>query len=164
MGLDQKRPAWRAVLDGLGGIAIFFALGCALIAFFTFVTPADGVPLWYLTELFSNLRSAPGDCIWLMITLSSTLLPALLHLSLAALTMAQQYTAWWHNFVADLLERGAQSRQAALFSGICIYAMITVAVWSPIWFFAFVVTHDHGATFNTVLWIFETFAWAIGGI
>ena len=45
MGLDQKRAAWRAVLDGLGGIAIFFALGCALIAFFTFVTPADGVPL-----------------------------------------------------------------------------------------------------------------------
>ena len=90
MGIDQKWAAWRAVLDGLGGIAIFFALGCALIAFFTFVAPADGVPLWDLAELFSNLRSAPGDYIWLMITLSSTLLPALLHLSLAALTMALQ--------------------------------------------------------------------------
>ena len=83
MGLDQKRAAWRAVLDGLGGVAIFFALGCALIAFFTFVTPADGVPLLDLAQLFANLRSAPGDYIWLMITLCSTLLPALLHLSLA---------------------------------------------------------------------------------
>ena len=91
-------------------------------------------------------------------------LPTLVHLSIAALTMALQYPAWWRNFVAGLLENGAQSRQAALFSGICICAMITVAFWSPIWFFAFVITHDHGATFNTVLWIFETFAWAIGGI
>ena len=44
MGLDQKRAAWRAVLDGLGGIAIFFTLGSALIAYITFATPADGVP------------------------------------------------------------------------------------------------------------------------
>ena len=120
------------MLDGLGGIAIFFALGCALIAFFTFVTPADGVPLSDLAELFANLRSAPGDYIWLMITLSSTLLPTLLHLLLAARTMALQYPAWWRNCVADLLESDARSRQAALFSGICICAMITVAFWSPI--------------------------------
>ena len=132
MGLDQKRAAWRAVLDGLGGIAIFFALGCALIIFITFVIPADGVPLLDLAQLFANLRSAPGDYIWLMITLSSTLLPTLLHLSLAALTMALQYPAWWRNFVAYLLESGAQSRQAALFSGICICAMITVTFWRPI--------------------------------
>ena len=31
LGLEQKRAAWPAVLDGLGGIAIFFALGCTLI-------------------------------------------------------------------------------------------------------------------------------------
>jgi len=31
LGLEQKRAAWRAVLYGLGGIAIFFALGCTLI-------------------------------------------------------------------------------------------------------------------------------------
>ncbi|MGB2497750.1 MAG: hypothetical protein ACPH9Y_05235, partial [Planktomarina sp.] len=136
MGLGQKRAAWRAVLDGLGGIAIFFALGCALIIFITFVIPADGVPLLDLAQLFANLRSAPGDYIWLMITLFSTLLPTLVHLSIAALTMALQYPAWWRNFVAGLLENGAQSRQAALFSGICICAMITVALWSPIWFFA----------------------------
>ena len=160
MGLDQKRAAWRAVLDGLGGIAIFFALGSALISFITFVTPADGVPLLDLAQLFANLRSAPGDYIWLMVTLTSTLL----HLLIAALTLALQYPAWWRNFVADLLDRGVQSRQAAFLSGICICAMITVAVWSPICFFVFVITHDHGATFNTVLWIFETFAWAIGGI
>ena len=80
MGLDQKRAAWRAVLDGLGGIAIFFALGCALIIFITFVIPADGVPLLDLAQLFANLRSAPGDYIWLMITLFSTLLPTLVHL------------------------------------------------------------------------------------
>ena len=164
MGLDQKRAAWRAVLDGLGGIAIFFALGSALISFITFVTPADGMPLLDLAQLFANLRSAPGDYIWLMVTLTSTLLPTLLHLLIAALTLALQYPAWWRNFVADLLDRGVQSRQAAFLSGICICAMITVAVWSPICIFAFVITHDHGATFDTVLWIFDTFAWAIGGI
>ena len=60
MGLDQKRPAWRAVLDGLGGIAIFFALGCALIAFFTFVTPADGVPLWDLQSFFPIYALRPA--------------------------------------------------------------------------------------------------------
>ena len=124
MGLDQKRAAWRAVLDGLGGIAIFFALGSALISFITFVTPADGVPLLDLAQLFANLRSAPGDYIWLMVTLTSTLL----HLLIAALTLALQYPAWWRNFVADLLDRGVQSRQAAFLSGICICAMITVAV------------------------------------
>jgi hypothetical protein len=65
LGLEQKRAVWRAILDGLGGIAIFFALGCSLITFVTFVTPADGGPLVDLAQLFANLRTAPGDYIWL---------------------------------------------------------------------------------------------------
>jgi hypothetical protein len=164
LGLEQKRAAWRAVLDGLGGIAIFFALGCTLIAFVTFVVPADGVPLVDLTQLFADMRRAQGDYIWLMVTLFSTLIPTLLHLSVAVLTLGLQYPAGVRNFVADLLERGEQSGQAALLSGICICAMITIALWCPIWIFTFVVTHDHGAIVNAVLWGFEAFAWAIGGI
>ena len=164
LGLEQKRAAWRAVLDGLGGIAIFFALGCTLIAFVTFVVPADGVPLVDLKQLFADMRRAPGDYIWLMVTLFSTLIPTLLHLSVAVLTLGLQYPAGVRNFVAGLLERGEQSGQAALLSGICICAMITIALWCPIWIFGFVVTHDHGAIVNAVLWGFEAFAWAIGGI
>ena len=164
LGLEQKRAAWRAVLDGLGGIAIFFALGCTLIAFVTFVVPADGVLLVDLTQLFADMRRAPGDYIWLMVTLFSTLLPTLLHLSVAVLTLGLQYPAGVRNFVADLLERGEHSGQAALLSGICICAMITIALWCPIWIFTFVITHDHGAIVNAVLWGFEAFAWAIGGI
>ncbi|MDA7466494.1 hypothetical protein N8942_01545 [Planktomarina temperata] len=164
LGLEQKRAAWPAVLDGLGGIAIFFALGCTLIAFVTFVVPADGVPLVDLTQLFADMRRAPGDYIWLMVALFSTLIPTLLHLSVAVLTLGLQYPAGVRNFVADLLERGEQSGQAALLSGICICAMITIALWCPIWIFTFVVTHDHGAIVNAVLWGFEAFAWAIGGI
>ena len=164
LGLEQKRAAWRAVLDGLGGIAIFFALGCTLIAFVTFVVPADGVPLVDLKQLFADMRRAPGDYIWLMVTLFSTLIPTLLHLSVAVLTLGLQYPAGVRNFVAGLLERGEQSGQAALLSGICICAMITIALWCPIWIFTFVVTHDHGAIVNAVLWGFEAFAWAIGGI
>ena len=164
LGLEQKRAVWRAILDGLGGIAIFFALGCSLITFVTFVTPADGVPLVDLAQLFANLRTAPGNYIWLMMTLFSTLLPTLVHLSLMLLTLALHYPAGWRNFVASLLESGAQSRQAALLSGVCICAMITLAVWVPIWIIVAVITHDHGATLNAVLWIFETFAWAIGGV
>ena len=164
LGLGQKRAAWPAVLDGLDGIAIFFALGCTLIAFVTFVVPADGVPLVDLTQLFADMRRAPGDYIWLMVTLFSTLIPTLLHLSVAVLTLGLQYPAGVRNFVADLLERGEQSGQTALLSGICICAMITIALWCPIWIFTFVVTHDHGAIVNAVLWGFEAFAWAIGGI
>ncbi|MDB2574233.1 hypothetical protein N9X94_05955 [Planktomarina temperata] len=164
LGLEQKRAAWRAVLDGLGGIAIFFALGCTLIAFVTFVVPADGVPLVELKQLFADMRRAPGDYIWLMVTLFSTLIPTLLHLSVAVLTLGLQYPAPLRNFVAGLLERGEQSGQAALLSGIYICAMITIALWCPIWIFTFVVTHDHGAIVNAVLWGFEAFAWAIGGI
>jgi len=164
LGLEQKRAAWRAVLDGLGGIAIFFALGCTLIAFVTFVVPADGVPLVDLTQLFADMRRAPGDYIWLIVTLFSTLLPTLLHLSVAVLTLGLQYPAGVRNFVAGLLERGEHSGQAALLSGICICAMITIALWCPIWIFTFVITHDHGAIVNAVLWGFEAFAWAIGGI
>ena len=164
LGLEQKRAAWRAVLDGLGGIAIFFALGCTLIAFVTFVVPADGVPLVELKQLFADMRRAPGDYIWLMVTLFSTLIPTLLHLPVAVLTLGLQYPAGVRNFVAGLLERGEQSGQAALLSGICICAMITIALWCPIWIFTFVVTHDHGAIVNAVLWGFEAFAWAIGGI
>ncbi|WP_347830137.1 hypothetical protein [uncultured Planktomarina sp.] len=164
LGLEQKRAAWPAVLDGLGGIAIFFALGCTLIAFVTFVVPADGVPLVDLKQLFADMRRAPGDYIWLMVTLFSTLIPTLLHLSVAVLTLGLQYPAGVRNFVADLLERGEQSGQAALLSGLCICAMITIALWCPIWIFTFVVTHDHGAIVNAVLWGFEAFAWAIGGI
>ena len=164
LGLEQKRAAWPAVLDGLGGIAIFFALGCTLIAFVTFVVPADGVPLVELKQLFADMRRAPGDYIWLMVTLFSTLIPTLLHLSVAVLTLGLQYPAGVRNFVAGLLERGEQSGQAALLSGICICAMITIALWCPIWIFGFVVTHDHGAIVNAVLWGFEAFAWAIGGI
>ena len=128
LGLEQKRAVWRAILDGLGGIAIFFALGCSLITFVTFVTPADGVPLVDLAQLFANLRTAPGDYIWLMMTLFSTLLPTLVHLSLVLLTLALHYPAGWRNFVAGLLESGAQSRQASFLSGVCICAMITLAV------------------------------------
>ena len=164
LGLEQKRAAWPAVLDGLDGIAIFFALGCTLIAFVTFVVPADGVPLVDLTQLFADMRRAPSDYIWLMVTLFSTLIPTLLHLSVAVLTLGLQYPAGVRNFVAGLLERGEQSGQAALLSGICICAMITIALWCPIWIFTFVVTHDHGAIVNAVLWGFEAFAWAIGGI
>jgi len=164
LGLEQKRAAWPAVLDGLDGIAIFFALGCTLIAFVTFVVPADGVPLVDLTQLFADMRRAPGDYIWLMVTLFSTLIPTLLHLSVAVLTLGLQYPAGVRNFVAGLLERGEQSGQAALLSGICICAMITIALWCPIWIFTFVITHDHGAIVNAVLWGFEAFAWAIGGI
>ena len=164
LGLEQKRAAWRAVLDGLGGIAIFFALGCTLIAFVTFVVPADGVPLVDLTQLFADMRRAPGDYIWLMVTLFSTLIPTLLHLSVAVLTLGLQYPAGVRNFVAGLLERGEHSGQAALLSGICLCAMITIALWCPIWIFTFVVTHDHGAIVNAVLWGFEAFACAIGGI
>ena len=164
LGLEQKRAAWRAVLDGLGGIAIFFALGCTLIAFVTFVVPADGVPLVDLTQLFADMRRAPGDYIWLMVTLFSTLIPTLLHLSVAVLTLGLQYPAGVRNFVAGLLERGEHSGQAALLSGICICAMITIALWCPIWIFTFVITHDHGAIVNALLWGFEAFAWAIGGI
>ena len=160
-GLEQKRAAWPAVLDGLGGIAIFFALGCTLIAF---VVPADGVPLVDLAQLFTDLRRTPGDYVWLMITLFFTLIPTLLHLSVAVLTMALQYPAWWCNFVAGLLKRGEQSGQAAFFSGLFICVMITIALWCPNWIFTFVITHDHGTIVNAVLWVFETFAWAIGGI
>ena len=161
LGLEQKRAVWRAMLDGLGGIAIFFALGCSLI---TFVTPADGVPLVDLAQLFANLRTAPGDYIWLMMTLFSTLLPTLVHLSLMLLTLALHSPAGCRNFVAGLLESGTQSRQSSFLSGVCICAMITLAVWVPIWIITAVITHDHGATLNAVLWIFETFAWAIGGV
>ena len=163
LGLEQKRAVWRAILDGLGGIAIFFALGCSLITFVTFVTPADGVPLVDLAQLFANLRTAPGDYIWLMMTLFS-ILPTLVHLSLMLLTLALHSPAGCRNFVAGLLESGAQSRQASFLSGVCICAMITLAVWVPIWIITAVITHDHGATLNAVLWIFETFAWAIGGV
>ena len=161
LGLEQKRAAWPAVLDGLGGIAIFFALGCTLIAF---VVPADGVPLVDLAQLFTDLRRTPGDYVWLMITLFFTLIPTLLHLSVAVLTMALQYPAWWCNFVAGLLKRGEQSGQAAFFSGLFICVMITIALWCPNWIFTFVITHDHGTIVNAMLWVFETFAWAIGGI
>ena len=164
LGLEQKRAVWRAILDGLGGIAIFFALGCSLITFVTFVTPADGGPLVDLAQLFANLRTAPGDYIWLMMTLFSTLLPTLVHLSLMLLTLALHSPAGCRNFVAGLLESGAQSRQASFLSGVCICAMITLAVWVPIWIITAVIIHDHGATLNAVLWIFETFAWAIGGV
>ena len=164
LGLEQKRAVWRAILDGLGGIAIFFALGCSLITFVTFVTPADGGPLVDLAQLFANLRTTPGDYIWLMMTLFSTLLPTLVHLSLMLLTLALHSPAGCRNFVAGLLESGTQSRQASFLSGVCICAMITLAVWVPIWIITAVITHDHGATLNAVLWIFETFAWAIGGV
>jgi len=128
LGLEQKRAIWRAILDGLGGIAIFFTLGCSLITFVTFVTPADGRPVVDLAQLFPNLRTTPGDYIWLMMTLFSTLLPTLLHLSLVLLTLALHYPACWRNFVAGLVESGAQSRQASFLSGVCICAMITLAV------------------------------------
>jgi hypothetical protein len=75
-------------------------LGCTLITFFTFVTPADGAPLVDLAQLFANLRTAPGDYIWLMMKLFSTLLPTLVHLSLVLLTLALHYPAGWRNFVA----------------------------------------------------------------
>ena len=80
------------------------------------------------------------------------------------LAMALLYPTWWRNFVAGLLECGAHSEQAALFSGICICAMINAALWIAIWIFAFAITHDHNATLNTMLWVFETFVPAIGRI
>lgn len=164
MGFDQKQAAWRAVLNGLGGIIIFFALGFTLIAFFTFVTPPDGVPIIDLAQLFTNLRSTPGDYIWLMFNLFSMLLPTFLHLSLAALTLALQYPAWWRTLVASLLESGEQSGQAPLLYGVYISAMMILAVSIRYWLIALAIRHDHGAILNSALCIFETFAEFIGGI
>ena len=42
--------------------------------------------------------------------------------------------------------------------------MIPIVLWCPNWIFSFVITHDHGTIVIAVLWVFETFAWAIGGI
>ncbi|MAB87073.1 MAG: hypothetical protein CML51_07240 [Rhodobacteraceae bacterium] len=71
--------------------------------------------------------------------------------SLALLALVLHHPTCWRNFVAALLERGAQSRQASFLSSVCICAMIIFAVCVPIWIIAAVVTHDKGATLNAVL-------------
>ncbi|RMH50606.1 MAG: hypothetical protein D6686_06000 [Alphaproteobacteria bacterium] len=83
-GLHGRRIGFPLALADLAvAIAIFATLGCGLIAFVHLVRFRDGLALIDLSALFADLRANPGDYWWLAFMLLSTLLPTLIHLTIA---------------------------------------------------------------------------------
>ncbi|GIX12124.1 MAG: hypothetical protein KatS3mg118_0083 [Paracoccaceae bacterium] len=83
-GLHGRRIGFLlALADPAVAVVIFATLGCGLIAFVHLVRFRDGSALIDLSALFADLRANPGDYWWLAFMLLSTLLPTLIHLTIA---------------------------------------------------------------------------------
>lgn len=155
----------EALLDLLGGIAIFAALGVGLISYFHWVVPANGLPLLDLSALFDDLDQRREGMWWLAIMMLSTLLPTALHVSVGMLTVLLQYPRWVRRGVIRLLDHGADGVESVAWLGsAAICAMITASLWLPLLLFWKAATANHGWLLDQVIAFFRGYAMWIGAV
>ena len=141
--LRQGLQGWtlpKALIDVACAIVIFFALGAALISYIHVVHPAGRPPLIDLSALFAELRQDGTDTIltkqdywWLSVVLMTTVLPTLLHLSIAIFTISLGYLRPLRNLVISALKSAQKgSDLTGLFASAAIATMIVLTVWVPV--------------------------------
>ena len=88
--LHSNAPMFWGVIDGIGAVVLFLVLKLSLVSLLMVLKDANSEPLlWLLGEngLFSQIRANPSEYVWLYFTLFSTLIPTLVHLNLACLSL-----------------------------------------------------------------------------
>jgi hypothetical protein len=100
---------WEAALDLIGGVAIYLALGCAIIVFIACTPLPDHTYLANLPRIFADLADPAlrGGYWWLLAMLASTLLPTLLHLHVFLATLIRHVPARLRHWLADEFEQAA---------------------------------------------------------
>jgi len=155
-----------AIYDLLWALAIFFALGFAIIAIIHLVRPQDDIPLLNLTSLFDDLNDPDrrGQYWWLLFMLFSTLIPTVLHAivaTLAFVTMARPNVRYR---IAAWLDQGAQGdKTVAKIGRTALCASLTLAIVTPLFVLVEGARLFPGIVTGTI-WIFETFAQSIGAV
>ncbi|MEM9320563.1 MAG: hypothetical protein AAGA70_16385 [Pseudomonadota bacterium] len=156
---------WSSVIDLLGAILIFLALGFGLISFIHFVRPQDGVALLDLGVLFNDLADPQtrGAYWWLLFTLFSTLIPTVLHLVIALIALFTVYPEAARQRIAGWLKLGPEDSVAARGGRFALCIAVTAAIMIPI---IAIVELFRWWPFilNSTIGIFETYARAIGAI
>lgn len=157
---------WReAIVDAIGGMLIFAALGMAAITWIHLVRPPDGQQLLNLTGLFRDLENNPQDMWWLAFMLGSTLLPTALHAGIGVFTLLLSYPEALRTWVVTQLEEGGKgSHQAAWLGGGALAAMLLASIWIPFLLAHTALTANHGWLIGKIVRFFEWYAQAIGAI
>jgi hypothetical protein len=163
-GLDGL--TWReAIVDAIGGIVIFAALGMAAITWIHLVRPPDGQQLLNLTGLFRDLEDNPQDMWWLAFMLGSTLLPTALHAGIGVFTLLLSYPEALRTWVVTQLDEGGKgSHQAAWLGGGALTAMLLASIWIPFLIGHAAFTANHGWLIKKIIGFFEGYARWIGAI
>jgi len=123
---------WNGVRDTVAGLLIFLGLGCTIIAFVHVVRPQDGVPLLDLPSLFDDLQVNPGNYWWLFFMMFSTVLPTMLHLSIALIavfTLAGERLRVWLAWM--FLMGGQGDAHPEWIARTALSALVAAAIWVP---------------------------------
>jgi hypothetical protein len=159
---------WEAALDLIGGVAIYLALGCAIIAFIAWTPLPDQTYLANLPRIFQDLGDPVlrGQYWWLLAMLALTLLPTALHLHLFLMTLIRHRPARLRHWLANEFEQAAKidsnvrGRDAVyMLSALNAFAAVA-SLWLMVelWLTAAPIFIDASIT------IFRAFALAIGAL
>jgi hypothetical protein len=141
-----------ALLDLAVAGALLVGLGLTLTCAVAFVNAASGVPLFDLAQAFEDLRDpdARGAYTWLILSCLTTLVPTLVHFSIAALSAAAWMPAAWKGRIADAIESEGTgdigtllgTAAAAAAGVVCLVVMIG----GPLWAFSFLLSAVEGVS------------------
>jgi hypothetical protein len=136
-GFRQSRPWLYAGIDVICAAILFFLLGVTLVAVITVLNYLAGpqAELFSLGTLLAELEHEHEKHLWVFAMIFSTLIPTVLHLFLAALSLTS-VVSFLRRPALWLLQAAPESPVAALGASFMISVMVfaTVAVaCAPIW-------------------------------
>ncbi|MEO1222099.1 MAG: hypothetical protein AAFY42_12220 [Pseudomonadota bacterium] len=153
------------VIDVLGAVVIFLALGCGIISFIHVFTPRDGIPLIDLGVLFAELTDPEtrGQYWWLLFTLFSTLIPTIVHLIIWAIAFFTVFPGFVQRHVARLVAAAAEDVTASRMSGVILSTALTLAIIVPVALTVGLIRW-WPAILDGTIWLFESYARLIGAV
>jgi len=156
---------WKEMLIDLSGaLAAFFLLGAASILAIDWIRWADGTALFDLPAFFADLRANPGHYWWLYFTLFSTLIPTVLHSTVALFGSLIHLWPGLRRYIVEGLEAGGKGdavkgRWAA--QALCL--SMTLSVVAPV-FVLVRIAEYRGIIGGMVLDLFQGFARLVDAI
>ncbi|MGB0505906.1 MAG: hypothetical protein ACPGGK_06885, partial [Pikeienuella sp.] len=124
-------PAWW-IADLAFALLTLSILAASFIAFITFVTPQNSVPLLDLPRLFNNIEANPSDYWWLSFMLFSTLLPTLLHFVIALGSCYTFIPGKLRLYIAAEVEMGVTDKSRGRYGKLLLSALNAFSFWLPI--------------------------------
>ncbi|MEP4679984.1 MAG: hypothetical protein ABJZ99_18780, partial [Lentilitoribacter sp.] len=161
-----KRGIWPLVLgvvDFITAIAVFFALSltlCMLVFLFNVYRPT---PLIDLGLLLAGIKHAPGDHLWVIAMISSTLLPTLLHLGIGVLSILTWFPAKLWDRMVKGLDTTSGTLQVPLMCSVGLTTFLAVYATLPAMAFYGIgwVVWNFGADLR--IWYVDQIAYILSG-